>query len=110
MNFESNVPSKCFIEALEDSEILLVELLAIQKMVEFIPPMATFYQEALQRSAAAKNQRIVASMSATAEERYNDFLKKYPSLVQRIPQHKIASYLGITAETLSRIRKQQSRN
>jgi len=76
--------------------------------MEYIPGLATFYEAALQKNAAAKNQRIVSALSATAEERYNDFLKKYPSLIQRVPQHMIASYLGISPETLSRIRKKRS--
>jgi CRP-like cAMP-binding protein len=108
MNFTSNVPSQCFIEALEDSEVLLTELASIQKLNNYIPESAALYQAALQKSVAAKNQRIVSALSASAEERYNDFLKKYPSLLQRVPQHMIASYLGISPETLSRIRKQQS--
>ena len=108
MSFTSNVPSQCFIEALEDSEVLLTELSSIQKLNNYIPESAALYQAALQKSVAAKNQRIVSALSASAEERYNDFLKKYPSLVQRVPQHMIASYLGISPETLSRIRKQQS--
>ena len=108
MSFKSDIPSQCFIDALEDSEVLLTELPSIQKLIEYIPEAATFYQAALQKSVAAKNQRIVSSLSATAEERYNDFIKKYPSLVQRVPQHMIASYLGISPETLSRIRNQQS--
>lgn len=109
LSFRSNVPAQCFIEALEDSEVFLSEIDSIQKFREYIPGLAASYETALQKSAAAKNQRIVSSLSATAEERYNEFLKKYPSLVQRVPQHMIASYLGITPETLSRIRKQQSR-
>lgn len=108
MSFKANVPSQCFIEALEDSEILLVEFSSIQKLNEYIPASAAFYKAALQKSAAAKNQPIISSMSDMAEERYNDFLKKYPSLMQPVPQHMIASYLGISPETLSRIRKQQS--
>ena len=108
MSFTSNVRSRCFIDALEDSEVLLTEPSSIQKLNQYIPQSAVHYQAALQKSMEAKNQRIVASLSATAEERYNDFLKKYPSLVQRVPQHMIASYLGISPETLSRIRKQQS--
>ena len=109
MNFTNNVPSQCFIEALEDSEILVTEFTSIQKLLEYMPAMSAFYQAALQKAVAAKNQRIVSSMSATAEERYIEFLKKYPSLLQRVPQHMIASYLGISPETLSRIRKQQLR-
>jgi len=108
MSFTSNVRSRCFIDALEDSEVLLTEPSSIQKLNQYIPQSAVYYQAALQKSMEAKNQRIVASLSETAEERYNDFLKKYPSLVQRVPQHMIASYLGISPETLSRIRKQQS--
>jgi len=109
MSFTSNVPSQCFIEALEDSEVLLTEMSSIQKLNAQIPEAASHYQSALQKSMAAKSQRILDSLSATAEERYIDFLKKYPSLAQRVPQHMIASYLGISPETLSRIRKQQSR-
>lgn len=108
MSFTSDVPSQCFIEALEDSDVLLTELSSIKKLVEYIPKLSVFYQAALQKSAAAKNQRIVSSMSATAEERYNEFLKSYPSLLQRVPQHMIASYLGVSPETLSRIRKRRA--
>ena len=108
-SFVNGVPSQSFIDALEDSEILLFDNAAIRKINEDIPELATMFQIGLQKSIAASNQRIIFSMSATAEERYNEFLKKYPSLIQRVPQHMIASYLGISPETLSRIRKQQSR-
>jgi CRP-like cAMP-binding protein len=108
MSFTSDVPSQCFIEAIEDSDVLLTELSSIKKIAEYIPKSAAFYQTALQKSAAAKNQRIVSSMSATAEERYSEFLKTYPSLLQRLPQHMIASYLGVSPETLSRIRKKRA--
>src|SRR4030095_6707878 len=93
ISFTSNFPFRCFIEALEDSEVLLTELSSIQKLNKYIPESAAQYETALQKSMEAKNQRILSSLSATAEERYNDFLKKYPSLLQRVPQHMIASYL-----------------
>jgi len=108
-SFRNNDPSQCFIDAIEDSEILLAEKDFMKKVIEYIPETAYSYQAALQKSVVAKNQRIVSALSATAEERYNDFIKTYPSLTQRVPQHMIASYLGIAPETLSRIRKQQSR-
>lgn len=104
----NNLPSEIFIDALEDSEILLFDNASLQKLNEYLPGSALMYQVALQKSLNSKNQRIISSLTNTAEERYNDFLKKYPSLLQRVPQHMIASYLGITPETLSRIRKQQS--
>jgi CRP-like cAMP-binding protein len=105
----NGMPSQYFIDALEDSEIMLFENTALQKLGEYIPESAALYQAALQKSIAAKNQRIVSYLSTTAEERYHSFLKTYPSLTQRLPQHMIASYLGITPETLSRLRKQLSR-
>jgi CRP-like cAMP-binding protein len=108
LSLRGNVPAQCFIEALEHSEILVAESNSIEKIIEHIPEMGTFYRAALQRSAAAKNERIVSSLSKTADERYDDFLKKYPTLLQRVPQHMIASYLGISPETLSRIRKQRT--
>ena len=82
---------------------------ALQKLNKYIPQSAAMYEAALKKSLVAKNQRIISSLTSTAEERYNEFLKKYPSLLQRVPQHMIASYLGVSPETLSRIRKQQSR-
>ena len=67
------------------------------------------FRTGLQRHAAAKDQRIVSTLSASAEERYLEFLETYPSIVQRVPQTMLASYLGMTPETLSRIRKNLSR-
>jgi CRP-like cAMP-binding protein len=107
-SFKTGTPTPYFIEALEDSEVLLFDGTVMQKVIAYIPAMATPYVEGLQKHAAAKSQRLASSLSATAEERYEDFLKTYPNIAQRVPQHMIASYLGISPETLSRIRKQQS--
>lgn len=104
----NGTPTSYFIEAIEDAEVLLFNNTSLQKVFASIPALAAQYQEGLQNHAAAKNKRIVSSLSATAEQRYDDFLKIYPSIAQRVPQHMIASYLGVSPETLSRIRKQQS--
>ena len=102
-------PTSQFIEALEDSEVLLFDDPSMQRLIAHIPAMAKQWIEGVQRHSAAESKRIASSLSATAEERYEDFLKKYPTMTQRVPQHMIASYLGISPETLSRIRKQRSR-
>jgi CRP-like cAMP-binding protein len=78
-------------------------------MLETIPAFASGFHAGIQKSAIAKDQRIIASLSASAEERYIGFLQKYPSIAQRVPQHMLASYLGVSPETLSRVRKQMSR-
>jgi CRP/FNR family transcriptional regulator, anaerobic regulatory protein len=108
-SYLAGVPATYFVDAIEDSELLLYDYPGFQKILVQVPALAVHYQQGLQRHAATKNKRIAAALSATAEERYADFLKTYPSIAQRVPQHMIASYLGITPETLSRIRKQLSR-
>ena len=98
-----------FIDAIEDSDIILIDYAGHLSLMEKVPGYAASFQAGIQKRAIAKDQRIVASLKASAEERYNDFLGTYPSIAQRVPQHMLASYLGITPETLSRIRKLQSR-
>ena len=108
-SYMTGTPTSQFIEALEDSEVLLFDDPSMQRLIAHIPAMAKQWIEGVQRHSAAESKRIASSLSATAEERYEDFLKKYPTMTQRVPQHMIASYLGISPETLSRIRKQRSR-
>jgi CRP-like cAMP-binding protein len=102
-------PSAYFIDAIEDCELLLLDGPSHQLLVERIPGYATAFRNGLQRHAAAKDQRIVASLSASAEERYLEFLRVYPSIAQRVPQLMLASYLGMTPETVSRIRRNLAR-
>jgi len=104
----NQTPSLYFMDALEPSEILLIDFVAHQKIAELIPAFNTAFQAGQQKHTAAKDRRIIASLTATAEERYLHFLDTYPSIAQRVPQHMLASYLGITPETLSRIRKRWS--
>lgn len=101
-----NIPSLYFIDAIEDSEVLLIETQSMDAAFKKIPAIAIFFQTLMQNRQSATQKRIVNSMSASAEERYVDFLKTYPTFAQRFPQHMIASYLGITPESLSRVRKQ----
>lgn len=98
-----------FIDAIEDSEVLLMDIANHVKLIEKIPAYAATFNSGMQKRGAAKDKRIVQALSATAEERYNDFIDTYPSIVQRVPQHMLASFLGITPETLSRIRKGRTR-
>jgi CRP-like cAMP-binding protein len=98
-------PSSVFIDAIEDSEVLLIDRNGHITMLEKVHGYATAFHAGIQKRGEVKEKRIVNSLSATAEERYNDFLKDYPTIAQRVPQHMLASYLGITPETISRIRR-----
>jgi CRP-like cAMP-binding protein len=70
-----------------------------------IPTLNELVNSILHNSFLASQNRIHASISYSAEEKYRDFLQKYPAFALRIPQHMVASYLGITTETLSRVRR-----
>jgi CRP-like cAMP-binding protein len=109
-SLNNRTPSTFFIDAIEDSELLLIDGPSHVALVNSVAGYAASYREGLQRHAAAKDQRIVSSLSASAEERYQEFVRVYPSIVRRVPQSMLASYLGMTPETVSRIRKKLSRS
>lgn len=100
-----NVPTLYFMDAIEPTDVLLIDAPGHQRLLETIPGYQASFQAGRQNHATAKDHRIIASLTATAEERYQNFLHTYPSIAQRVPQHMLASYLGISPETLSRIRK-----
>jgi CRP-like cAMP-binding protein len=76
--------------------------------MERLPQMERYFRILLQNNLIATQRRLISSLSHTAEEKYNQLINSCPSIAQRIPQHMMASYLGITPETLSRIRKQMA--
>ena len=98
--------SPYYIEALEDSELLLITKPSWDLLLEEVPAFERFFRILIQNNLIATQRRLMDSLSETAEEKYNKLLKDYPEIVQRVPQHMIASYIGITRETLSRIRSQ----
>jgi CRP/FNR family transcriptional regulator, anaerobic regulatory protein len=108
-SLQNGTPSQYFIDAIEDSELLLIDAPSHQRLVDNVAAYGAAFRSGLQKHSAAKDQRIVSALSATAEERYLQFLATYPSIVRRVPQTMLAAYLGITPETLSRIRKSLSR-
>jgi CRP-like cAMP-binding protein len=101
-------PTLFFMDALEPSDLLLLDVPSHQKLIQSIPGYATSFQAGFQKHAASKDHRIIATLTADAEERFQHFLVTYPTIAQRVPQHMLASYLGVTPETLSRIRKKWS--
>ena len=101
-------PSLYFMDAVEPTDVLLIELPSFQKLLEQLPGLAARFQKGREKHTDAKDKRIVASLTSDAEERYRQFLQTYPSIVQRVPKHMIAYYLGLSPETLSRVRKKWS--
>jgi CRP-like cAMP-binding protein len=108
-SFVTRQPATCDIEALEDCELLIIDYPSMQQLYQRLPQFERYARLILERSYIQLQQRIIESMSKTAEERYLDFVERYPSVYQRIPQYQVAAYLGITPEFLSKIRQQLQR-
>ena len=105
----SGTPSQYFIDAVEASHLLLIDPPSHQRALDRVPGYAASFRTGLQRHAAAKDQRIVNSLASSAEERYAEFIRTYPSIALRVPQFMLASYLGVSPETLSRVRRSRAR-
>jgi CRP-like cAMP-binding protein len=104
-SFLSGEPAAYNIDALEEGELLLISLPNFEEMMLQVPKMERYFRILFQNNIISKERRLLSSISYSAEEKYLKLTETNPELVQRIPQNLIASYLGITAETLSRIRK-----
>jgi CRP-like cAMP-binding protein len=101
-------PATMFVEALEDSLILQLDFENEQTLKSHSHKFETFFRTVAERGLAFMQRRLIASLTLAAEERYEQFAEKYPDFLQRVPQFAIASYLGMTTQYLSRIRKNQT--
>ena len=105
-SFYFNEPAMFYVDAIEDSEIVFIDKTFYDKSEKIIPGFNSFSVMILHNFVRFMQKRISLLLGATAEERYLDFIQLYPNLTQRVPQWMIASYLGITPESLSRVRKE----
>ncbi|UPK68367.1 Crp/Fnr family transcriptional regulator [Chitinophaga filiformis] len=101
----NETPSRFNIDAIEDSEVILIAKGNFEELCRKIPQLNDLVNAIIQKSFIVSQNRIHASITLSAEEKYQDFLDRYPFIASRVPQHMIASYLGITPETLTRIRR-----
>lgn len=104
ISFEEQTESNMYIETIEDCELLILSPKSKMELIKKYPQLEKLFRLIVQRHLRTYQERLYGTNALTAEERYTDFLEKYPALPQRIPQLLIASYLGISAEFLSRIR------
>lgn len=102
-------PSRFNIDAWENTELLIARVTDMLDLIEKIPSFGQMTRLMDQRSFIVSQRRLNSTISNTAEKRYEEFADNHPQFIQRFPQHLIASFLGITKETLSRIRKQASK-
>jgi len=107
LSFIDNKPSEYFIQAVEKSEILSIDERSLDEMLKELPQMERYFRIIMQRAWAASQQRIKYMYDLSKEEYYIHFCTSFPEFVQRVPQYMIASYLGLTPEYVSELRKKK---
>lgn len=104
VSFAEQIPSHLYIETIEETELLQIDHESKELLFKQVPQLERVFRLLVQRAYSVLENRFFTGIAASAEERYLNFIKKYPVLPQRVPQYQIASYLGITPEALSRIK------
>lgn len=104
-SFLTHQPSQYTLEALEDSEVVLITYENLETLYARVPAFERFFRLLIQNGYITAQQRLMCTISSLAQERYQEMVRRYPTLEQRVAQHQIASYLGITPESLSRIKR-----
>jgi CRP-like cAMP-binding protein len=107
-SFANQKPAILTIDALEESIVFQLEKKDLDQLYVEVPKFERFFRIVMQNAYIREQLRAVQNLSMTAEERYDAFLKKYPQFAQRIPLKQIASYLGMTPEFLSVVRKKKT--
>jgi CRP/FNR family cyclic AMP-dependent transcriptional regulator len=108
-SFTNHFPSNMFIETLEDCELLMLSPQTKEELLERVPKLERFFRLMVQRNLAVLQSRLFKTITNSAQDKYLDFLKRYPTIPQRVAQHYIASYLGISPEFLSKVRTKMSK-
>jgi CRP-like cAMP-binding protein len=105
-SFLTETPAKSNIDCLEDTQVYQITKPNLETLYEKVPKMERHFRIVIQNAYIASTKRVASSLAKSATERYLDFTSQYPQIEQRVPNHLIASYLGITPQSLSRIRSQ----
>ena len=108
--FFTTTKAVMYIETIEEATIYQISKKSMEDLFIEIPQLETFFRKKMERAFASFQKRILASLAQSAKERYVSFISTYPNIEQAVKNYHIASYLGITTESLSRIRKEISDN
>lgn len=103
-SFLTGEPATYNIDAIEDAELILISKAAHEELLHQVPKYETYIRLQITGAYIALQRRLTSIISLPIEERYKNLIATYPTIVQRVPQHMIASYMGLTPETLSRVR------
>ncbi len=104
-SFISGTTTKFYVEALENSEVLIISKESWDELLGSAPFYLDYHRKLLERALVATQNRLLETFSTDASHKYQQLLESFPDILQRVPQYMIASYLGMSRETLSRVRK-----
>ncbi len=107
--FINQKPAMLTIQAVEDSHIFNLKKTDLDKLYVEVPKFERFFRIIMQNAYIREQLRIIQNLSLSAEERYHNFLSKYPQVAKQVTQKQIASYLGVTPEFLSTVRANKSK-
>lgn len=107
MSFTNHKPSEYFIQTVEKSEIIVIDEQSFEALLKELPEMERYFRIVMQRAWAASQLRVKYMYELSKEEFYYHFCTSFPEFVQRVPQYMIASYLGLTPEYVSELRKKK---
>jgi CRP-like cAMP-binding protein len=103
-SLRNQTPAQSNIEALENSEVVMWTRESLGELFASIPAFKAYTDRLIQSALKATHERVLINLSYTSEEKYEDFIATFPDIFSRVPLHMVASYLGVSRETLSRIR------
>lgn len=104
-SYTNQLASKHYLVCAEDCVLTVGTQSLIDQMCERLPRLQEFLSQEVEKEAGALQERMAFFISSSPEERFKDLMENNPQLMNRVPQHQIASYLGITPESMSRIKK-----
>lgn len=107
-SYLSRNKSRMYVQALEKTLLVQLPRVELEKLYIEVPEISNFFRIKIQSAYVAVQERVIGGMSEDAYERYDNFRKTYRDIEQRVPQYIIASYLGVTPEFLSYLRKKHS--
>lgn len=104
--FYNKIPSKLYIEAIEDSELLAINYDSLQNIYDKAPIFERYFRILTTQAFISQRKRILSTLEKNTQERYLEFCTSYPKIEDRVPNYDIANYLGVSPENLSRVRQQ----
>jgi CRP-like cAMP-binding protein len=104
-SFNTDIPSLLNVQALEESSLLFINWEDKERLYDSVPKLERLFRIITMRTLTVLQKRFFLTVGASAEDRYLELLERHPGIEQLVPQHQIASYLGILPESLSRMKK-----